>query len=419
MSKRWPREYQQLKTKLDASRGRIDELKELAQPREKNVMANVQQYAELASELEQFKSELSDIQADIERLSSQPKRDKSTLAEARKRDEKRIRELVQIAKLDKQAISQYMLGPEKAEWVSNVLEWVGWVRQFAPPKNTNLRAKQRSRGRDIVFVGLKQRPDFLIRSMVLTGELPTGRELVRFQGVATGVTNQPQLYGLPTVINLETKGRANIKIIGVLDRTKDLPRDRYVVICPHIDQHEWVLGDRDQVAILVPAGSLRFKADLRIEGEQLLGSVTLNRTAPSLQPIVADDLGGPAVADRLAEALQDTNDIELQVTVSGTTSNPTYRLHTELGDKLAVAFSQVAKAELQKRQAELASRLNREMDKYLAEFQQLVAEQQQQLAQQLALNEEEIARLTRLATDRIGLKNNLDVKGIRLDKLFR
>lgn len=418
MSKRWPREYRQLESRLEAARRRVGELKQLAQPREKNLLANVQQFANLANELEKFKTELRQLEGEIKRLSDQPQRDKSALLEARKRDEARIRKLARLATLDKQTLGQYMLGSEQAQWVGQVLEWVKWARKFAPAKTEDFRAK-RSRGRDIVFDGVQQRPDFLIRAMVLSGEFPLGREDIQFRGVATGITNQPRFYGFPTVINIQTSGKAEIRVCGVLDRTKKRPVDRIVVECPHIDQHQWVLGDREQLAIIVPKASLQLRADLRLEGEGLAGRVVLNRSAPSVEPVVSQKLGGDVVAGPLAEALQGTNNIQLQVAINGTISQPTYQVQTDLGDRLAVAFKHVARAELEKRQNELAARLNREIEQYVAEFRRIVADQQNQLAKQLSLNHEEISQLTKLVGKRVSVGQNVGIGKLRLDQLLR
>lgn len=172
----------------------------------------------------------------------------------------------------------------------------------------------------------------------------------------------------------------------------------------------------------MPEAELQLQADLRIEGDRLAGHVTLNRVAPRVEPIVAKEFGGKIVEDRLAEALQSTNNIQLRVAVGGTTSQPTYRLQTDLGERLAAAFKQVARAELEKRQNELAerfNRFNREVEQYLAEFRRVVAEQQKQLAQQLSLNEKEVTRLTNLVSDRIGVGKNLDIGKLGLDEFLR
>ena len=106
MADRWPREYQKLLARIERIRKRINELKELAQPRRKDVLDNVHQYANLVTEIKKFNAELGQLQAEIRRLASQPGRDKAALLEARKRDEQRIRELAQIATFNKQAIQQ-------------------------------------------------------------------------------------------------------------------------------------------------------------------------------------------------------------------------------------------------------------------------------------------------------------------------
>jgi len=133
---------------------------------------------------------------------------------------------------------------------------------------------------------------------------------------------------------------------------------------------------------------LQLQADLRIEEDRLAGYVTLNRVAPRVEPIVAkkvwwEDRGSPARRG-FAERAQHP------VAVGGTTSQPTYRLQTDLGERLAAAFKHVARAELEK-----------------------------QLAQQLSLNETEFAQLTQLVSDRIGVGKKLDIGKLGLDEFLR
>lgn len=406
LSTRWPLEYQQLKTRIDAARKRIDEFKRLARPQGSDILKNVQHYTELAKELDQFKSELKQLDSEVRRLSSQPGRDKSALLAAKASDEQTIREIAGFASMDGREMSEYLLGPEKAEWARTILGWIRWARQFSSKDSEEFQAT-RGRGRDIVFAGLKQRPDFLIRSMILDGELPSGHEQLRFQGIATGITTHPRRYGHPTVIKIRTSGRARIDVVGVLDRTNPQPLDRFVVSCPHIAQSDWTLGDDDQLAVKVPAGSMRLRANLKIDGDKLSGEVVLRRLAPGMRPVVSEQLGGQQVAARLARVLKDTGDIELRLVLDGTVSKPEYRLQTELGDRLAEAFEQVAKAELASQKKKLNESLNRRLEEYVAKFQQVVRSQQNELAQQLSFTQAELDKVTQLASDRIGAGRNL------------
>ena len=124
-----------------------------------------------------------------------------------------------------------------------------------------------------------------IRSLKLDGQIPTGHNQLSFEGIATGITSHPRRYGHPTVVKIQTSGRAKLDIRGVLDRTRDVPLDRFVVTCPNIAQSDWTLGDSDKLAVVVPEGSMRLDANLRIKGERLTGDVLLRRVAGAMKPV--------------------------------------------------------------------------------------------------------------------------------------
>ena len=186
-----------------------------------------------------------------------------------------------------------------------------------------------------------------------------------------------------------------------------MPLDRFVVTCPNIAQSDWTLGDSDKLAVVVPEGSMRLDANLRIKGERLTGDVLLRRVAGAMKPVVSQDLGGQHVAGRIADVLKDTGSFEMRLVLSGTVADPKYQLQTELGDRIADAFESVAKAELKLQKKRLEARVNREVDLHVAKFQQTIQQQQKDLGQQLALNQDEVDKLARLAGEQLGISNDL------------
>jgi uncharacterized protein (TIGR03545 family) len=400
LARRWPREYQQMEDRADELKGRAEQLQKLVRGGARDLLRDVDSVRKALGELESIQREIAEFRGELDRLRQQALRDKDAIAQAREHDHQRIREQLRLDELRGEHLSDYLLGPELAEKVRTVAQWVRWARRYWPER-AEPPEPVRARGLDVLFAGLQPGPDFLIRKLALDGQGQLDHQPFQFSGTAEGLTSQPALYGQPAVLKLEVQGAAAMLIEAVLDRTQEVGHDRITVECPELAEPRRVLGRPDRLALAISPGSTRLSLVLHLRGEELWGQVRLRQEPVELTPTVAPRYGGPRLAADLRDALARIRAVEVVADVSGTLDEPEWRLRSELGPQLAEAMNWLLGRELVARREELAALVQRRVDDELGRFEQFVDARQQALLAKLNLSSEELRQLGELAGDRL------------------
>jgi uncharacterized protein (TIGR03545 family) len=254
---------------------------------------------------------------------------------------------------------------------------------------------------DVLFAGLRPRPDFLIRKLTLEGEGQLHHQPFQFSGTAEGLTSQPALYGQPTVLKLEVGGAAEMLVEAVLDRTQEVAHDRITVECPELDEPGRVLGQPERLTLAISPTSTRLALVLDLRGEELRGQMRLRQEPVELTPAVAPRYGGPRLAASLREALAAIRAVEVVADLSGTIDEPAWRLRSDLGPQLAEAMNRLLEREVAARCEELAALAERTVDEELSRFQQFVDSRQQALSAKLNLSSDQLRQLREIGGDRL------------------
>jgi len=415
---RWPAEYDRLTARADSLKWRIDNLRALAEVGGNGPLAALDVYQRAASELQEIQREVAELRSEIDRLRRQVLLDKDAIVLAKEQDLRQIRETFRIENLNAESLSEYLLGPELSETVQTLAEWVDWGRQYLPTKVDRL-GPVRGRGVDVLFPGVRQRPDFVIQSLVLDGEGRLGRRRFQFLGTAADVASQPGLYGRPVVLKAQINAETTLAVEAVLDHTGETPHERITINCPGLKQPERVLGRPGQLAVSVSPGSTHLWVSLDLEGEALSGQILLKQEPVELVPDLAAAYGGQRLAGSLQAAMSELREIRAVVDLSGTLKKPEWEFRSNLGPQLAAALNGLLQRELEARREELLAHVRGQVEGELARFDQKVLAKQEALFGKLDLGGMQIQELNQVIAQRIRLPDSVRGAGLPEGLPFR
>lgn len=413
---RWPIEYERMKVRADSLRGRVERLKALSDtvqgnPLADNPLRTIGACQQAAIELQEMRQAIIDLRGEIERLRRQALDDKDAVVLAKDRDLEKIKETFQGESLDADTLSEYLLGEELSETVRSVAAWVRWGRKYLP---TDVDGPQpvRQRGVDVLFRGIRRRPDFLIESLVLDGQVQLGGRRIDFLGTAAGITTQPELYGRPAVVKARINAQTEVALEAVLDHKGEKPHDRITVSCPDWKQPERVLGEPGQLAVAVSPGSTHLWVSLDLEGEELSGRLLVQQGPVELIPDLAALRVEPRLAQSLQTAMSEVREIRVVVDLSGTLEKPEWAFQSNLGPQLASAVSGMFQRELETRRQQLAEYVRGQVEERLAQFEGRILAEQQELLTKLDLNNTQIQQLNQVIAQRIRMPEGVLPEGL-------
>jgi len=420
---RWPVEFERMEARADSLRGRVESLKALSDtvrdnPLADNPLRTLGACQQAAIELQAMRQEIIDLRGEIERLRRQALNDKDAVVLAKDRDLEKIRETFQGESLDAETLSEYLLGEELSETVRSLAGWVRWGRQYLPT-DVEQAEPVRGRGVDVLFRGIRRRPDFLIESLVLDGQVQLGGRRVGFLGTAAGITTQPELYGRPVVVKARINAQTEVTLEAVLDHTGKTPRDRITVSCPDWKQPERVLGRPDQLAVAVSPGNTHLWVSLDLEGEELSGRMLVRQGPVELIPDLAALRVEPRLAQSLRTAMSEVREIRVVVDLSGTLEKPEWGFQSNLGPQLASAVSGMFERELEARRQELAAYVRGQVEEQLARFEGQILAEQQELLAKLDLNNTQVRELNQAIAQRLRLPKGVLPAGLSKGLPFR
>lgn len=405
---RWPPELQRLEARLQALRQQARALRDLFQgdldPKQwarhpKRLLEDPQALVQATTEADRLYRQLAELRAELARLAEQLRADKESIRNAQEHDVQAIRRLVPPEGFDPEALSDYFLGPELSQRVTAVLRWVHWARQHWP-RTEDSAPPTRLCGVDVLFAGIRKRPDWVIEQLAIDGQGQMDDRVFRFRGTARDLCSHPAWYGKPATVQIEVAGASPMEIEVRVDRTGPTPRDHVVVHCPAIEQPPRLLGEPDGLALVVAPGQTRLDLVLDLAESELHGRLRLRQEPVELVPQVGALAAGPWW-DELKSVLGQIRQVEATVEIFGSMDRPHWRLTSNLGPQVAQAVNDGFGRLFEKHREELLSLADRRISEQLAQFDAQVVARQQELAQQLELTSVEVQGLRQLVAERL------------------
>lgn len=408
LAQRWPSEFQRLEARLHALRQQAGALREVFRgeldPEQlardpKRLLEDPQALVRATRQSDELYRQLADLRAELGRMAQQLDADKHALRQAQEHDREALGRLVPPRGLDAEGLSEYLLGPELSRRVTTVLRWVQWARQHWP-RSEDSDLPQRHRGVDVVFVGTRKRPDWLLEQLAIEGQARVDDDLFHFRGAARDLCSHPAWHGKPATLRIEVAGKSRLEIEARLDRTGATPRDHLVVRCPAIEQPSRVLGEPGGLALVVSPGQTRLDLVLDLAESQLQGRLVVRQEPVKLVPR-AERFSGEPWWPELELAFGEIRALEATAEISGTIDRPHWRMASNLGTEVAQAvnrgFARVYETQREEFVALAERRAAEELGRFAAQWQA----RHQDLAQQLDLTSAEVQDLRQLLAQRV------------------
>jgi uncharacterized protein (TIGR03545 family) len=344
--------------------------------------------------------------------------DQNTIREARKQDEAYLAQRRQIGALDGDQLSEYLIGPELNEQIGEVLDWVRWGRKQIP-SGCGVPLAHRGRGEFLYFPGVEPLPTTVIQKLTFVGRGVFGGEPVDVEGVIRGLSSHPELSSDPVELLIKTAGQTQLNIQASSDSRGVAPHDHVLVHCASWPRQRRTLGQTDQLAVDVSAGTAQLLVRLEIVGDSMDGEVMIQQQGVALVPRLARILAGDQISNLVASSLASVDEFETRAKLTGTIDQPTCDFHSSLGPTLARGIAQVIDAATRDNQQRALAAKYREIDAMIVELDQLYEQKNQELLAQFETRRDQIERIQEIIATRVDQNDGVTDQKWPLRETFR
>lgn len=382
----WQQRYERVRDDAETLQQEARRFRDDLKVATENPLRHADLIAAAPERLSGMNQKLATVRQELAALPRDIENDRARIEAARLADEQRLRQSLQADQLDPNSLTTQLLGDAVMGPVTEAIGWLRWAREMAPTGKPSPRVSEASRGVDVRFVGVAERPDLLIRTLDVSGTATLSGRPVEVSGMLTGLTTQPHLHGAPLRVVLSTVGGAKLEVRGEIDRTSNTPSETVHIDCPGFTTPSLKLGPAAGLTLASSPSVGSLTVSLQTKGERLSGSLQLLQNDVSLTPTLAD--GASRFTRQLAEAAQPRlgrlSQAATRVTLSGTLSAPKVEVWSSLGGAVAKSLSGAAEGVIAAERDRLLAESRSELNAKLAGYQQKLGLMHDAVSQVLA-----------------------------------
>lgn len=408
---KWNERFADLETRLKAARGELKALRQtVEQAKERPPLEQVQQYVDVARRADLLLRESRRLMTEFRHAAAvEGKQDFVRLDDARRRDQQRAVDQLQMLKPDARRISESLLGEQLYLQLHQLLSWVETAKSY----QQGLKAPEpvRARGSVFEFPVHDPTPRFLCRTAKLSGRLSVDGVPTPFSATLRDLASDPVLHGRPTLLRLETSGGVPLTVVVRHDATGAVATTDVGLDLVQPQSRELASGNDRDHGISVAISNIHWLARLTLSDGTVQGRVDLSSelTSPTIR-------SSHEIAGRLAaaanESLARIRTVNATVSIDGPLRRPNIELDSDLGPKFAAAFESGYQAVLPELRSEVTGRI----ETLVAEKKSLFATQFQERSQRLM---EEHREIIDGLTEAYTLAKNLQNGTVDADQVFR
>jgi len=370
MRDKWPGKYEELAAAAGLVKSEAKTLKEQVAQARKNPLRNAQFLQSVPQRVVALENQLKQLTSQLKALPSLIEADRQAVKAARTHDEKLVRETLRVEAIDSASLTAYLLGEEISGPMGELIGWLRWARKMAPTKVEKPDA-ERHRGVDVLFAGLRPRPELLIRQLDLSGTARINGRPVELAGTLSDFTTEPEIHGQPVRLNLTTTGAMPIKLKATIDRTGPSARDELLADCQGIVIPKLRLGGGKWFGLSVEKSRASLSVSLLLDGEKLSGDVQLIQQQVRVTPDVQQKRASAAATvlhEALAAKLNRLPSIATRIDLSGTLDKPQWQVWSNLGPAVAQAVESAVEQTVEGQTERLLAASQAEVDAQLAKL---------------------------------------------------
>lgn len=308
---------------------------------------------DINSDINQIDQTKKQVSTDFKQLNSQLKALKNSPSE----EYHRLLNKYSLTETGVGNISHLVFG-DKAKEITRIA--IDWYKKLEPYlEHINLEdeeeaKQQRSKGINVRFHEKNPTPDFLIKTIRATVNLPQGA----FKGTILDVASEQQITGKPTTLKFSGTEMANgmsLLLTGSFNRMKTIPVDtlNFKMRNYQLDNHKLVDSNDMRIVLkkarsdtIVIAG--REGKQLRANGTVHVHSIAYNNTA-----------SGNDMARLFLGAINKTRDFKINGKISGTLDDYSTRISSDIDDRIKGNMKAQFKQETAKFKQELKTKLEK------------------------------------------------------------
>jgi hypothetical protein len=369
LKQRLPNEVERFEAAANLIKQRFQNIQRLTE-NAKNTDNQLQWINELLKELEETDLGIRQLLEQVTKMKSSAQGDYQSLVSAAQRDRNKIKSL-QVPNINTEQLSESLIGAEIKEQWEKTVTWAHWARSLLVPveagDNTvsiydhfGFTPPKQFRGENIHLTALDARPEFLIETTNLTGQVLFGTVPVYFNGTVKNLAQPATLGFSPTVAQFCFSGSGiptspilpdvnnvteeqlsaavnpdlvpNIYVTLQIDRIGENNDDQMIVCCPKYQLPERILGNSEKFAINVSPGTSRLDGVLQLQGETLSGEIQITQSNIRLSAIVPAKPQYQELRQILQQLLDSVDTLTASILVSGTRSEPVYVFKSNIAD---------------------------------------------------------------------------------------
>ncbi len=389
---------------LDALKARYEKARSAGNP-----ARQAREYAGIAKDAKKLAADFKKDKENAETALARAKDSFKAVDEARKKDLAAVMSKMKLPAMDTRSLARMLAGPVIAEKTAAAMKWVALARKYMPASSKNVLKKETKRGRTVYFPKAESYPNFLVRTMSVSGELGTADPL-EYKGEIRGLTTQPQVYGRPTTALIKgAKGARKLDLRFSLDASgKEVKTDSSLVYTG-IPVNGLQLGSPSSFMVDITGAAGTFDGTLRTEGENLSGKAALRLAGAVFKP-KTDNIKAAPLRSAVEASFAGLSSALIETDISGTIKSPGLSINTDLASALSKAFSGAMGEELKKARDEAQKKVDEALKPYRSKLDDLASSKQAELGSRLTDAQSKISGLTD------GLLKNLVPGKIKIPK---
>ncbi len=395
LSKKHEAEYDALMKRADIKtyNTRLSELKAeyKSAKKQKNFLKKMKKLKKVAKKANRLSKDFKKNKNAIEKSLKSFKEDLKKIEELKNLDTKNLMGKMNMPALDNDSISKMLLAPAMTDKIEKAWKWTTLAKKYIPenPKKKLLKNKTQ-RGRIVHFPKLKKRPNFLIKEMLISGELKLDKPLA-YKGTAKGITTQPFIYGKPMTIRIDGKTESAIlKVLCSVDATKEVSESNFKINYSGIPVKKMELGSKESFGVSLRNGTGDFRGDFKIKGKALSGNATFKIKNAALKAN-AENIKFAPLKSSIEKSISSVSDISADIKVKGKLNSPEFSFKTDLADKISAAFKSALGDEVQKAKKEAERKVAEALKPYRAKIDNLINTRQNQIKKELKASQKSIS----------------------------
>ncbi len=377
---RWRSSADKIREDVKQWEQRIGDYRDLVESVRSNPLRHLEALDQRLADVQSLHTELGNSSRQLAQLRQQMLADREAIAAAKEHDLQRLQELARTENINPQALTEYLLGNELSGRLASITRWVKRGRMLVDYAISSPELNEET-GRGIDFPFGLDRPGFLIQELAFSG-YSSAAPAYTFAGRATGLTHEVHPDCEPTVIELTTNGLLAAQIRCEVDLSAERPQYRMVAKCPQLSQPAYELGDKQLLAIGVPASPVAVWLDVTLTGAELSGQVRWRQDALALQPQLAGE-HGERLSAGLAAICEEVSSLHAVVELAGSLDRPSWQIHSNLGEQFSQGLTAAVERQLAQASDQLVAQLDTELTKHTAQLDNILDDRQQSLTKAL------------------------------------